>query len=114
VRVTREVYNDIQKEAKKKNLSVSSWLNRIVTDNLYKQYVMPKELKPPAETRLTTTKKTYGPNTPLLYKNVPMILKDLAMRLSVSFIYLHNRLKQGDSLESIVRDCEDRQVNRGN
>jgi hypothetical protein len=37
---------------------------------------------------------------------MPMILKDLAMRLGVPFIYMHNRLKKGEPLDKIVPDCE--------
>lgn len=107
-KVNKVVAQEVNTAAKKSHVSVSEWLRRVVVGHLNEQRKPPRvqELIQEPETRLLTAKTTYGPNTPCLYKNVQMILKDVAMRLGVSFIYVHNRLKKGDSLQKIVEKCE--------
>jgi hypothetical protein len=107
-KANKRVALEVRAAAKKAHITQSEWLRRVVVGHLNEQRKPPKtqQLIEEPETRLLTTKTSYAINAPCLFKNVQMTLKDVAMRLGVSFIYIHNRLKKGDSLQKVVERCE--------
>jgi len=108
VRVSYKTYREIRRKASQSNETVSSWVNQIIVHHLNESFRLPRleSLKVPPDTRLTTRKRSFGTNTPLLYKNLPLTLRELASHLNVSFIYMHKRLKKGDKLHKIVEQLE--------
>jgi hypothetical protein len=108
IKVSYQTYQEVRRKAKKSEKSASTWVNQVLVHHLNESFRLPRPqaLKVPPATRLITTKKDIHPNSPVLYKDVPTRLRELAAYLGVSFLYMHRRLKRGETLIDITKDLE--------